>query len=58
MRKLQKQFDEEEAKLSDPFGGFRDELAAFWACPACTFENPIVKPNCELYMCGQQFRTS
>lgn len=52
LERLQKEFDAEEAKMMDPFGGFRDELAAFWACPACTFENPIVKPSCEL--CGQE----
>jgi hypothetical protein len=37
LRALQKQFDEEEAKMLDPFGGFKDELQAYWACPACTF---------------------
>jgi len=52
LRALQKQFDDEEAKLLDPFGGFQDELQAFWACPACTFESPITKPKCEI--CGQE----
>ena len=40
VRALQKQFDDEQRRLDDPFAGLQDELAAFWACPAWYTSGP------------------
>jgi len=48
LERLQREFNREQEALMDPFGGFHAELESKWSCPACTFENPVTKPQCEI----------